>query len=182
MTTDTDEENRGGREELLEAVPEPERGRRSSRSFGDYFPWFARLFALLIGVIDGTIILLLKRGVDLVEARGPGHFELFNVQHWFQVLRNPFILTALFLAILSIIGMTVSFSHDRSHRLFSIIGGASYLTIVTGSALFINEIVPPWVIVGLIIILVSLFITNIYHMILWFKDKVKYLRTIRQGG
>jgi len=35
------------------------------------------------------------------------------------------------------------------------------------------------VMIGVGIILVSLFISNLYHCILWFKDKVKYISTIR---
>ncbi len=143
----------------------------------DKSPWLARLFCILFGFIDGTIILLLKQGMDETKPRLPNEtFNLTSVDNWFQVISNPLMISAVILAVISIIGMTAIFSHDRSHRLFSIIGGVSYITIVAGSSFHLEENVDAWVYIGVGIILLSLSVSNIFHMVFWLKDKVKYLR------
>jgi len=83
------------------------------------------------------------------------------------------------LAIISIVGMTAAFSHERSHRLFSLIGGISYICIVMASIFLLGETVKVMVFIGVGIILISLSISNVYQIVLWFRNKVQYLRGIR---
>jgi len=143
-------------------------------------PWLARLAALVIGILDGTVIILFKLGMDLAGKRmGGDEFDVLSGSFWYHVIINPYVIIGTLIAIISILGMTGAFSHERSHRLFSVIGGTSYITIVVGSVLILHETVETWVMIGVGIILVSLFISNLYHCILWFKDKVKYISTIR---
>jgi len=96
--------------------------------------------------------------------------------HWSFVLVNPYVVMGILLSLMSMVGMTGVFSHDRSHRLFAIIGGISYITIVSGSVVLVGESVDKWVLVGVGIIIFSLFIANIYHFIHWFTGKVPFPR------
>ena len=143
-------------------------------------PWLARLAALVIGILDGTVIILFKLGMNLAGKRiGGDELDVLSGSFWYHVIINPYVIIGTLIAIISILGMTGAFSHERSHRLFSVIGGTSYITIVVGSVLVLHETVETWVMIGVGIILISLFISNLYHCILWFKDKVKYISTIR---
>lgn len=143
-------------------------------------PWLARLAALVIGILDGAVIILFKLGMNFAgERMGGDEFDILSGSFWYHVIINPYVLIAILLAIISILGMTGAFSHERSHRLFSVIGGVSYISIVIGSVLILHETVETWVMIGVGIILVSLFISNLYHCMLWFKDKVKYISTIK---
>jgi len=149
----------------------------------EHSPWLARLVALAIGIIDGSVVLLSKVGMDAVGKRIGGEgFDPLSPAHWGHVFTNPYIIIVIVLGILSIIGMTAAFSHERSHRLFAVIGGTSYSVIVVGSAMFLGEKVALWVILGVVVIVISLFISNLYQGILWFKDKVNYLSGLKQGG
>ena len=143
-------------------------------------PWLARLVALAIGMLDGSVIILFKLGTNYISGKiGEKNFDISCPQHWYYIIANPYILIGTLIAIVSILGMTGAFSHERSHRLFSVIGGTSYITIVLASKVILDEKIIMWVFVGVGIILVSLSISNVYHTLLWFRDKVKYLGSIK---
>ena len=142
-------------------------------------PWLARLVALVIGILDGSVIILFKLGTNYISDRIDNKsFDITSLEHWYYIVANPYILIGTLIALVSILGMTGAFSHERSHRLFSVIGGTSYITIVLASKIMGEKIIL-WVFVGVGIILVSLSISNIYHTFLWFKDRVKYLGSIK---
>ena len=143
-------------------------------------PWLARIAALVIGIIDGSVIILFKFGTNYAGDRlGGAAFDITNIVHWYRVIVNPYVLVAMVLALVSIAGMTAAFSHERSHRLFSVIGGTSYICIVLASILLLGETVKIMVFIGVGIILVSLSMSTVYQTVLWFRNKVQYLRGIR---
>lgn len=140
-------------------------------------PWMARIFALIIGIMDGGIILLFKLGMDRAMTKfPPSGFNIISPSHWTYVIINPYILIAIVLSFISMAGMTGIFSHDKSHRLFSIIGGISYITIVVGSWVVIGETIDPWVLFGVGIIILSLFMANIYQFVRRVADQVPIAR------
>ena len=142
-------------------------------------PWLARLAALIIGMIDGSVIILFKFGTNYARDRIGDAFDILDIVHWYHVIVNPYVLVAMVLAVISIAGMTAAFSHERSHRLFSVIGGTSYICIVLASILLLEETVKLMVFIGVGIILISLSLSNVYQIVLWFRNKVLYLRGIR---
>ncbi|MDP6154798.1 MAG: hypothetical protein QGH39_03545 [Candidatus Thermoplasmatota archaeon] len=154
--------------------------RKVMKKHTKHSPWLARLAALLIGIIDGGVIILFKFGANsAVDRIGGETFDVLDIVHWYYIIINPYVLVAILLAVISIIGMTAAFSHERSHRLFSVIGGTSYICIVLASILLLGETVKVMVFIGVGIILISLSISNVYQIVLWFRNKVQYLRGIR---
>ncbi len=154
--------------------------RKVMKKHTKHSPWLARLAAFVIGIIDGSVIILFKFGTNYAVERIDGDaFDIFDIGHWYHIFINPWVLVALLLAIISVIGMTAAFSHERSHRLFSLIGGTSYICIVLASILLLAETVKIMVLIGVGIILISLSLSNVYQIVLWFRNKVHYLRGIR---
>jgi len=154
--------------------------RKVMKKHTKHSPWLARLAALIIGILDSGVIILFKLGADSAGDRIDGvAFDLLDITHWYYVVVNPYVLVAIVLAIISIVGMTAAFSHERSHRLFSVIGGTSYICIVLASIFLLGETVKVVVFIGVGIILISLFMSNVYQIVLWFRNKVQYLRGIR---